>query len=57
MKEGAMTIRVDTEATDLDLEALVDLALSGEEVILTIEGRDAARLTPVPDPSTIKTGN
>lgn len=33
-----MTIRVDTETTDLDLEALVDLALSSEEVILTIEG-------------------
>ncbi|MDY6924124.1 MAG: hypothetical protein SWI22_09230 [Pseudomonadota bacterium] len=38
MNEGAMTIRVGTETTDLDLEAHVDLALSGEEVILTIEG-------------------
>ncbi|MBW8305045.1 MAG: hypothetical protein K0M78_14205 [Brevundimonas sp.] len=52
-----MTIRVDIETTDLDLEALVGLALSNEEVILTIGGRDAERLTPVPDPSAIKAGD
>lgn len=43
-----MTIRQDADATDANLEALVDLVLAGEEVILTIEGRDAARLTTIP---------
>lgn len=47
-----MTIRQDAEAADAELEALIDLALAGEEVILTIEGRDAARLVAIsPDTS------
>jgi len=49
-------IRHDTEAATPDLDELVDLALAGEEIILTIEGRDAAKLAPihsasVPSPS------
>lgn len=52
-----MTTRVATEAADLDLEVLVDLALSGEDVILTIEGCDAARLILVAEPSTTKAGD
>jgi antitoxin (DNA-binding transcriptional repressor) of toxin-antitoxin stability system len=42
-----MTIRQDADAANAEFEALVDLALAGEEVILTIRGRDAARLVAI----------